>query len=123
MGPGGFKTARGFLVAHGADYEAACRGFQWPRLDEFNWALDWFDGELAQGSNADRLALRILGDEIESFTFAELSAASSRIANGLRALGAARGDRLLLMLGNVAPLWETMLASMKLGLVVIPATT
>ena len=27
------------------------------------------------------------------------------------------------MLGNVAPLWETMLAAMKLGAVVIPATT
>jgi acetyl-CoA synthetase len=30
---------------------------------------------------------------------------------------------LLLMLGNVAPLWTAMLAAMKLGLVVIPATT
>ncbi len=27
------------------------------------------------------------------------------------------------MLGNVAPLWVAMLAAMKLGLVVIPATT
>jgi len=26
------------------------------------------------------------------------------------------------MLGNVAPLWETMLAAMKLGAVMIPAT-
>ena len=30
---------------------------------------------------------------------------------------------MLLMLGNVVPLWETMLAAMKLGAVVIPATT
>ena len=30
---------------------------------------------------------------------------------------------ILLMLGNVVPLWETMLAAMKLGAVVIPATT
>jgi len=37
--------------------------------------------------------------------------------------GLKRGDHLLLLLGNVVPLWETMLASMKLGLVVIPATT
>ena len=34
-----------------------------------------------------------------------------------------RGDRILLMLGNVVPLWEVMLAAMKLGAVVIPATT
>jgi acetyl-CoA synthetase len=34
-----------------------------------------------------------------------------------------RGDRILLMLGNVPQLWEVMLAAMKLGAVVIPATT
>jgi acetyl-CoA synthetase len=34
-----------------------------------------------------------------------------------------RGDRILLMLGNVVPLWECMLAAMKLGAVVVPATT
>ena len=34
-----------------------------------------------------------------------------------------RGERILLMLGNVVPLWEVMLAAMKLGAVVIPATT
>ncbi|MFZ0206728.1 MAG: AMP-binding protein, partial [Roseiarcus sp.] len=68
-------------------------------------------------------ALKILGDGVETLGFAELSAISSRLANGLRGLGARRGDRMLLMLGNVAPLWVAMLAAMKLGLVVIPATT
>ena len=118
-----FKAARDFLLAHGSDYEAAYRGFRWPDLSEFNWALDWFDAELAQGESAERPALIILGESVERYTFGELSLASSRIANGLKELGAKRGDRLLLMLGNVGPLWETMLASMKLGLVVIPATT
>jgi len=33
-----------------------------------------------------------------------------------------RGDRILLMLGNVVPLWECMLAAMKLGAVIVPAT-
>src|SRR5205085_2160004 len=37
--------------------------------------------------------------------------------------GIKRGDHLLLLLGNVVPLWETMLAAIKLGVVVIPATT
>src|SRR5271170_3829527 len=96
-----FKAARDFLLAHGADYEAAHRGFRWPRLGEFNWAIDWFDAELAQGAGAERLALIILGESVERHTFGELSLASSRIANSLRALGAQPGDRLLLMLGNV----------------------
>jgi Acyl-coenzyme A synthetases/AMP-(fatty) acid ligases len=51
-----------------------------------------------------------------------MSERSSQVANHLRALGVQRGDRILLMLGNEVALWETMLAAMKLGAVVIPAT-
>ena len=59
----------------------------------------------------------------DKLTFAELSERSNRIANYFRGLGVRRGDRVLLMLGNIPPLWETMLAMMKLGAVIIPATT
>src|SRR5436190_1547259 len=52
-----------------------------------------------------------------------VSARSSQVAGWLRGLGVARGDRVLLMLGNVAPLWEVILATMKLGAVIIPAST
>jgi len=57
------------------------------------------------------------------FSFAALSERSNQIANALRDLGVRRGDRILVMLGNVAPLWECMLAAMKLGAVIVPATT
>ncbi len=117
-----FKFARDFLLALRDNYPAAKARFAWPRLERFNWALDWFDGELAHGEAGTRPALKILAAQAETYSFAELSQASSRLANGLRGLGAKRGDRLLLMLGNVAPLWVSMLAAMKLGLVVIPAT-
>jgi acetyl-CoA synthetase len=118
-----FRQARDFLFAHRSDYARAHRDFRWPQLQEFNYALDWVDAELARGPQANKLALKIVGDGAASRTFAELSAASNRIANGLRALGVKRGERILLMLGNVVPLWEAMLAAMKLGAVVIPATT
>src|SRR5215469_15356255 len=123
MGAEAFKAARDFLFAHRTDYRAAHAGFRWPQLEHFNYALDWFDVELARGENANRLALKIIGDGAASATFAELSERSNQVANGLRALGVKRGERILLMLGNVVPLWEVMLAAMKLGAVVIPAST
>ena len=123
MAADAFKTARDVLLAHRTDYAAAYRDFQWPKLEQFNFALDWFDAELARGASANRPALIITGDGAATLTFAELSECSNRVANGLRALGVQRGERILLMLGNIVPLWEIMLAAMKLGAVVIPATT
>src|SRR5437899_3805454 len=122
-----FKEARAFLLQHRTDYDAAVKGFRWPDPVPFNWALDWFDAELARSPESrDRAALWIVdaGSERETkLSFAELSQRSNRVANFLRAQGLKRGDHLLLLLGNVVPLWETMLAAMKLGVVVIPATT
>lgn len=115
-----FIEARDFLLAHREDYAATYAGFRWPALNEFNWALDYFDCIPAQ----DRTALWIVDDSGEiRVSFAELTARSNRVANYLRGLGVRRGDRILLMLGNVPRLWEVMLAAMKLGAVVIPATT
>lgn len=117
-----FLKARDFLLAHRTDYDTAYAGFQWPQLTEFNWALDYFDS-MAQGN--DQPALWIVEEDgrESKLSFAEMSVRSNRVANWLRAQGVARGDRILIMLGNEVPLWETMLAAIKLGAVVIPATT
>jgi acetyl-CoA synthetase len=123
MSAAAFKAARDFLLAHRSDYATASAQFRWPELENFNWALDWFDAELAKGESGRRTGLKIVGDGAVSLTFAELAERSSRVANGLRALGVKRGERVLLMLGNILPLWDMMLATMKLGAVMIPATT
>ena len=122
-----FQEARSFLLRHRTEYEKAVADFRWPDAVAFNWALDWFDAELAGNAESrDRPALWIVdaasGSEAR-LSFAEMSRRSNRIANFLRAQGLKRGDHLLLLLGNVVPLWETMLAAIKLGVVVIPATT
>jgi acetyl-CoA synthetase len=117
-----FIAARDFLLRHREDYDTAYRDFKWPKLECFNWALDYFD-EIARG-NA-KPALWIVDEDAGEtrLSFAQLSERSNRIAHYLRGLGVRRGDRILLMLGNVVPLWECMLAAMKLGAVVVPATT
>ena len=116
-----FMQARDLLLHRRTDLAAARDAFRWPALDRFNWALDYFDA-IARGN--DQTALRIVGpDSDTSISFAALAARSNQVANLMRRLGAARGDRILVLLGNVQPLWEVMLAAMKLGAVVIPATT
>ena len=117
-----FVQARDFLIANRTDYDAAYRGFQWPQLTEFNWALDYLD-VYSQGNS--RLALWLVDDAgVETkLTFAGLSERTNRVANFLRGLGVKRGDRLLVMLPNVMPMWEVMLACVKLGAVIIPSAT
>jgi acetyl-CoA synthetase len=116
-----FRAARDFLLAHREDYATAYRGFTWPRPEYFNWALDWFD-VIARGN--DRTALHIVEEDGTEtvVSFAEMSERSSRVANRLRDRGVRADDRILVMLGNQAELWETALAAMKLRAVVIPAT-
>src|SRR6478752_2850704 len=122
-----FREARAFLLQHRTDYDAAVKGFRWPDPAPFNWALDWFDAELARDPESkNRPALWIVdagSNRDTKLSFEALSRRSNQVANFLRAQGLKRGDHLLLLLGNVIPLWETMLAAMKLGVVVIPATT
>ena len=120
--PTSFTQARDFLLRHRDDYETAYRDFVWPKLDRFNWALDWFD--VMARDNASP-ALHIVAEDGRETkrSFEEMSRRSSQVANFLRGLGVRRGDRILLILGNELPLWETMLASIKLGAVLIPATS
>jgi acetyl-CoA synthetase len=115
------KTARDFLLAHREDYATARRDFRWPQLDRFNFALDWFD---VIARERDREALRVVHQDgaVVSKRFSDLARQSDRLANYLRSLGVHRGDTVLLMLGNIAPLWESILAIAKLGAVMIPAS-
>ena len=118
-----FLEARDLLLRHRTDYERAYREFAWPGLGEFNWALDYFD-VIAQGNGNP--ALWIVDDPAgggTKYSYAQMSERSARMANFLRGIGVGRGDRLLLMLPNRVELWDVMLAAMKLGAIVLPATT
>jgi len=117
-----FLSARDFLLRHRNDYEFVYQKFRWPQLTQFNWALDYFDG-YARG-NA-KTALWIVdenGSELK-LSYDQMSRRSNQLANFLRKHGGRHGDRIIVMLPNVVAMWEVMLASMKLGTVVIPAAT
>ncbi|KQX12544.1 hypothetical protein ASC82_15245 [Streptomyces sp. Root431] len=120
-----YRAARDLLLRLRGDREEACAAFRWPRAEHFNWALDWFD-VIAEGN--DRPALEILGRPgpdgrvplADRVSFAELASRSDELAVSLRESGVARGDRVLILLGTRAELWETLLGCIKLGAVAVP---
>ncbi|MCG7201500.1 AMP-binding protein [Marinobacter pelagius] len=116
-----FLEARNFLISQRINYENAVDQFKWPQFGEFNWALDYFD-YIASGNHNP--ALHIINDEGDDdvYSFDQISRRSNQVANFLEAHGVSKGDRVLLMLGNEVALWEVMLASMKIGAVIIPTS-
>ncbi|MEU3710887.1 AMP-binding protein [Streptomyces catenulae] len=116
-----FRAARDLLVRLRDDYDGARTHFRWPRPAHFNWALDWFD---VIARDNDRTALHIVEEDGTEtrISFDAMRRRSDRTASWLASHGVRPGDRIVVMLGNQAELWETALAAMKLRAVVIPAT-
>jgi acetyl-CoA synthetase len=94
----------------------------WSDAGHFNWAIDYFD-HIALNNHAAALRVVDDADTDQTLSFSNLSVRSAQVANLLCSCGVTSGDRVLVMLGNTAPLWETMLAVMKLGAVIIPTST
>ena len=117
-----FLELRDLLLRFREDWAGAQREFRWPAFEQFNWAHDYFDVIAAAN---DAPALRVVDDAggDRSLSFSELARRSAQVASFLDSQGLEQGDRLLVMLPNGVPLWETMLAAIRLGAVVIPATT
>lgn len=117
------RRARETLLRHRTAYDAAVADFRWPDVGpHFNFAHDWFD---AFGRGNDRPGLVIVEEDGSraAYSFAELVDRSDQVAAAMAAHGIGRGDAVLVMLGNQVELWETMLALLKLGAVVMPTTT
>ncbi|HET6624856.1 MAG TPA: AMP-binding protein [Nocardioidaceae bacterium] len=118
-----YRAARDQLLSLRGEHERAAREFGWPDLgDRFNWAADWFDS-YARGN--DRQALVIVEEDgtTAALTFDEMARRSDQVAAWLADQGVRKGDPVIVMLGNQIELWETMLAIMKLGAVIMPTTT
>jgi acetyl-CoA synthetase len=118
-----YRAARDQLLALRGDHEKALTEFRWPVFDgPFNWAVDWFDA-YARGNGTTGLHIVEEDGREARYSFDTMVRRSDQVANWLRAQGVATGDRVVLMLGNQVELWESMLAVMKLGAVIMPTTT
>ncbi|WP_030013445.1 AMP-binding protein [Curtobacterium sp. S6] len=120
-----FRQARDRLVELREDYPAARAEFEWPRFEHFNFAIDWFDAVAATPERAEQNALVIVEQDGSSqrLTYREMSDRSSQVARWFTEIGVRRGDHMILMLDNQVELWESMLAGIKMGVVLLPTTT
>lgn len=118
-----YRAARDQLLALRGEHQRAVAEFQYPDVGaQWNWAIDWFD---AIARDNEQTALIVVEEDGSSAsrTFAELATRSDQVAAFLRDQGVRRGDSVIVMLGNQVELWETMLAIMKLGAVIMPTAT
>ena len=118
-----FIAARDQLLGWRDNWALARADFRWPAFSRFNWVGDYFEVVAAGNPGA---ALRVVDDAggDETVSFATLAGRAARgVAQFLSDCGVRRADRLLLMLPNCVALWEVMLAAIRMGAVIIPATT
>lgn len=117
------RRVRDELLQHRSDYDTAVARFQWPDVgDHFNFGHDWFD-RFARKNDTPALVIREEDGTRSTFTFAEMVDRSDQVAAFLADAGVAAGDSVIVMLGNQVELWETMLAIIKLGAVIMPTTS
>lgn len=118
-----YRASRDQLLDLSGDHERAVAEFTWPDVGPvFNWAIDWFDA-IAVGNDQPSLVI-VEEDAVgQSVSFDEMRRRSNRVARWMREQGVEQGDSVIIMLGNQVELWESMLAVMKLGAVIVPTTT
>ncbi|MGR4010922.1 AMP-binding protein [Leucobacter sp. 1207-22] len=124
-----FFAGRDQLLSLAGEPARAREEFVWPDVgSDFNWALDVFDviaaGDDPASVGGDAIALWIAEEDgtEQKISFAEMKRRSDQVANWMRGLGVRKGDVAMLMLGNRLELWEIMLASMKIGAVILPTS-
>src|SRR5699024_912913 len=116
-----YRAARDRLMA--LVLNEAVEQLSLPHLENFNIGLDWFDVIAKNPDRTDQPALIVTGDAwTQILTFVQLSARSTQVAGWLQSLGVTRGDKFMMMLDNEVELWEAMLASIKIGAVILPTT-
>ena len=89
----------------------------------FNWATEVFEG-LHVAAHPDKTALILATDTgTQTLSYGELAGRANRLLGYWRAAGVAPGQAVLLMVPVCAELWETYVAGIKGGQILVPTAT
>ncbi len=105
------------MIPHGVPYEEAMKQFRWPRPDKFN-----IGRAVCERHPPDALALIVENADggVRNWTFGQLLAASSRLANALGERSVGKGDRVGVFLSQGAELTLCHLACYRMGAIALP---
>jgi len=108
------------MIPRGLGYDDAMRQFRWPKPQRFN-----IGRAVCERHAPDSLAMIVENGDgsVRNWTFGQLLAASSRLANALVARGIGKGDRVAVFLSQGAELTICHLAGYRMGAVVLPLFT
>ncbi|MBI9077116.1 MAG: AMP-binding protein [Desulfatibacillum sp.] len=104
------------------DYQKEYDAFAWNVPEYFNFAGDVID---RWAQDPDKLAMLWVdddGNEVRK-TFAQLSAASKKLANLFTRLGVGQGDVVMVVLPRNIEWWEIFTACIRMGALIAPGTT
>jgi acetyl-CoA synthetase len=108
------------MIPRGLSYDDAMWRFRWPRPEQFNIGRAVCE---RHPPNALAMIVENADGTVRNWTFGQLLAASSRLANGFGALGVSKGDRVGVFLSQGAELALCHLACYRMGAVALPLFT
>jgi len=110
------------MLKPGNSYEEVVAKFHWEIPQDYNIGVDICDKWARQ---PDRLALVYENEsgKVEKYTFKDLKRLSNRLANGLKANGIGRGDRIGILLPQCPETAISHIAAYKIGAIAIPLFT
>jgi acyl-coenzyme A synthetase/AMP-(fatty) acid ligase len=104
------------------DYDKTYQEFKLEVPEYYNFAGDMID---KWAEDPDKLAMWWVDDDGNEFkkTFLDISRASKKLANVLKAQGIKQGDVIVVILPRNIEWWETFTATIRMGVVISPGTT
>ncbi|RJR32999.1 MAG: AMP-dependent synthetase [Desulfobacteraceae bacterium] len=110
------------MLKIGRTYEEVCAAFRWEIPQFYNIGVDVCD-KWAEAGERPALITQDEKGHVERYTFQDLKRLSNRLANGLRAHGIGRGDKVAILLPQSLEAAISHIAIYKIGGIALPLFT